>query len=187
MPDLVELFRRSVEQAGARVGTISDQWQLPTPDDDWDVRALVNHLLNENLWAPPLLDGLTIADVGDRFDGDQLGDDPSAAWSAAASASVAAVSAAGALDRTVHVSFGDISGREYVSQLTCDHLIHGWDLARAIGLDDQLDQELVEWAYDFISPQVEGWRSAGAFGPEVEVPAGASRQDQLLGLTGRRP
>ena len=187
MADLVDLFRRSVEQVGARVATIDRQWALPTPDDAWDVRALVNHLLNENLWAPPLLAGMTIAEVGDRFDGDQLGDDPLGAWSEAASASVTAVSEAGALDRTVHVSFGDISGREYVSQLTCDHLIHGWDLARAIGADERLDPELVDFAYDYLLPQVDGWRSAGAFGPQVDVPAGAGRQDQLLGLTGRQP
>ncbi len=93
----------------------------------------------------------------------------------------------GALARTVHVSFGDISGQEYVSQLFCDHLIHGWDLARAIGADETLDPDMVAYAYDFLLPQVDGWRSAGVFGPPVEVPAGVSRQDQLLALTGRRP
>lgn len=187
MSDLVELFRRSVEQFGARVETIGDRWHLPTPDDEWDVRALVNHVLNENLWAPPLLEGMTIAEVGDRFDGDQLGDDPLAAWAEASSASVAAVAAAGALERTVHVSFGDIPGREYVSQLICDHAIHGWDLARAVGGDERLDADLVDFAYDYLVPQVDGWRSAGVFGPRVDVPAGAGRQDELLGLTGRRP
>lgn len=187
MSDLVELFRRAVEQFGDRLPGIGDRWRGPTPDAEWDVRALVNHVLCEDLWAPPLLHGMTIAEVGDRFDGDQLGDDPGAAWAAAAAASIAAVEEDGALDRTVHVSFGDISGREYVSQLVCDHLIHGWDLARSIGADEQLDPELVEVAYEFLAPQVDGWRSAGAFGPAVDVPAGASRQDQLLALTGRHP
>jgi uncharacterized protein (TIGR03086 family) len=187
MPDLVALFARSVEHFGARLPLIGDRWPDPTPDAGWDVRALVNHVLNEDLWAPPLLDGMTIAEVGDRFDGDQLGDDPQAAWAEAAAASVAAVSEPGALDRTVHVSFGDIPGREYVSQLTCDHLIHGWDLARAIGADERLDPDLVDFAYEFLSPQVDGWRSAGAFGPRVEVPTGATRAEQLLALTGREP
>lgn len=187
MADLVGLFSRAVEQFGGRIGAIGDRWDLATPDEGWDVRALVNHVLAEDLWAPPLLDGLTIAEVGDRFDGDQLGRDPEAAWAAAAAASVAAVAGDGALDRTVHVSFGDISGREYVSQLVCDHVIHGWDLARAIGADERLDPELVDFAYDFLSPQVDGWRSAGAFGPQVDVPAGAGRQAELLGLTGRGP
>lgn len=187
MAGLVELFERAVHQCGERVRVIGDRWSAATPDAEWDVRALVNHLLGENLWAPPLLAGNTIAEVGDRFDGDQLGSDPEAAWAAAAAASIAAVGEEGALARTVHVSFGDISGEEYVSQLTCDHLIHGWDLARAIGSDERLDPELVDFAYGFLAPQVDGWRSAGVFGPPVAVPAGAGRQAELLGLTGRTP
>jgi uncharacterized protein (TIGR03086 family) len=187
MADLVEMYGRAVEHFGRRVEAVGDQWQAPTPDTEWDVRALVNHVLAENLWAPPLLDGMTIAEVGDRFDGDQLGDDPAGAWAAAASSSVASVAGEGALERTVHVSFGDIPGREYVSQLVCDHLIHGWDLARAIGADEALDPDLVDFAYEFLAPQVDGWRSAGVLGPRVDVPAGADRQSELLGLTGRDP
>lgn len=187
MTDLVELFERTVTQFGARVAAIGGQWSAATPDTEWDVRALVNHVLSENLWAPPLLEGSTIADVGDRFEGDQLGDDPQAAWDAAAARSIGAVAEAGALDRTVHVSFGDISGREYVSQLVCDHAIHGWDLARAIGADEEIDADLVDFAYDFLLPQVDGWRAAGVFGPQVEVPADAGRQAELLALSGRDP
>lgn len=187
MADLVELFARGVEQYGRRLEAVGDRWPAPTPDTEWDVRALVNHVLVENLWAPPLLEGRTIAEVGDRFDGDQLGADPAAAWAAAAAASVAAVGEDGALDRTVHVSFGDISAREYVSQLVSDHLIHGWDLARALGDDGPLDPELVDFVYDFMAPQADGWRSAGVFGTRVDVPAGADREAELLALTGRDP
>lgn len=187
-PDLVGLFGRAVEEFGRRVPVIGDdQWGAPTPDTEWDVRALVNHVLAEDLWAPPLLDGMTIAEVGGRFDGDQLGDEPTAAWTRAAAGAVAAVGQPGALERTVHVSFGDISGREYVSQLVCDHVIHGWDLARATGADERLDPELVEFAAGYLTPQIEGWRSAGVFAPPVDVAAGAGAQDRLLALTGRRP
>lgn len=185
--DLVELFERAVTRFGGQVAVIGDRWTAATPATEWDVRALVNHVLSEDLWAPPLLSGATLVEVGDRFEGDQLGNDPEAAWTAAAAPAVAAVTEPGALDRTVHVSFGDISAREYVSQLVCDHVIHGWDLARAIGAVELIDDELVDFAYDYLAPQVEGWRSAGAFGPEVEVPAGAGRQAELLGLTGRNP
>lgn len=186
--DLVAMFARAVGGFGELVGMIGpDQWQAPTPDTEWDVRALANHVLVEDLWAPPLLEGLTIAEVGDRFDGDRLGAEPARAWSDAAEAALGAVGGDGALDRTVHVSFGDIAGREYVSQLVCDHLIHGWDLARGIGADDGLDGDLVEFALGYLAPQVEAWRSAGAFGPVVEVPDGASAQSRLLALTGRRP
>jgi len=187
MADLVELFERAVTRFGGLVTAVGDRWTAATPDTEWDVRALVSHVISENLWAPPLLAGSTIADVGDRFDGDRLGDDPDAAWATAARASIAAVAEPGALDRTVHVSFGDIPGQEYVSQLVCDHVIHGWDLARAIGEGERIEDDLVDFSYDFLLPQVDGWRSAGVFGPKVELPPGAGRQAELLALSGRRP
>ena len=36
-----------------------------------------------------------------------------------------------------------VPGREYTMQLFADHLIHAWDLARAIGVDERLDAGLV--------------------------------------------
>jgi uncharacterized protein (TIGR03086 family) len=176
-----------VDEFGARVHAVGDdQWGAPTPDAEWDVRTLVNHLVNEDRWAPPLLEGATIAEVGDRFEGDLLGDDAEAAWAEASAAAVAAARADGALGRTVHLSFGDFPGEFYLSQLVCDHVIHAWDLARGIGGDEALDHELVEWVHGFLAPQVDGWRAAGVFGPPVETPADADLQTKLLGLTGRR-
>jgi uncharacterized protein (TIGR03086 family) len=188
MANLVSAFERAVDEFGRRFTEIrEDQWQLPTPDTEWDVRALANHVLLEDLWAPPLFEGRTIAEVGDRFDGDQLGDDPAATWERASEAAVEVVHEDGALERVVHVSFGDISGREYLSQLVCDHVIHAWDLARAIGADERLDPKLVDFAAGFLTPQIEGWRSSGVFGPPVAVPPGADPQVALLCLTGRQP
>jgi uncharacterized protein (TIGR03086 family) len=80
----------------------------------------------------------------------------------------------------VHLSFGDVPGREYLGQLTADHVIHAWDLARGIGGDDRLDPELVEFVHDFMAPQVDQWRAAGVFGPAVDVPADADLQTKLL-------
>ena len=56
----------------------------PSVCDEWDVRALVNHIVSGNLWVPELVGGKSIADVGDRLDGDVLGDDPVAAYDASA-------------------------------------------------------------------------------------------------------
>ena len=141
--DIPAVFRRSVAEFGTRAGQIGDhQWQAATPDEGWTVRDLVNHVVGEDLWAPPLLAGSTIAEVGDRFDGDVLGAEPRAAWAAASAGAVRAVEENGAMDRIVHLSFGDFPGREYTLQLFADHLIHAWDLARAIGADERLDRGL---------------------------------------------
>lgn len=187
MADLVGLHRRAVEGFDTRVQAIrDDQWQSPTPCDGWDVRALVNHLVNEDLWTKPLMEGRTIAEVGDEFEGDLLGDDPKTAWAEARDEAHTAVAAPGALERTVHVSWGEIPAREYVMQLLNDHLIHSWDLARGTGGDDSLDPELVELCYEWAEPQEELIRRSGVFGDRVDVAPDADLQTRLLAIMGRR-
>ena len=187
MTETARLFERAVTEFGRRVQEVlDDQWSASTPCSDWDVRTLVNHLVNEDKWMPPLLEGKTIEDVGDAFDGDLLGNDPKSAWKSAAAEAVEASSREGVDERIVHLSFGDFPGHVYISQVLSDHVIHAWDLARGIGAEDQLDPELVEYVYSFLKPQAEAWRSAGAFGEAVEVASDADRQTQLLALAGRR-
>jgi uncharacterized protein (TIGR03086 family) len=186
-PNLVALHRRAVQEFGARVRSVGDdQWHLPTPCSEWDVHDLVNHLVNEDRWTTPLLEGYTLEQVGDRFDGDLLGEDPLGSWDAASREAVATVAGEGMLEKTVHVSFGDISGQEYVSQLTTDHVIHAWDLARAIGDPEALPSELVDFVRRYLEPQVDTWRSAGVFGRAVDPPPDADDQTRLLALAGRR-
>src|SRR6516164_5416342 len=84
--DIPAMFGRAVAEFDARVRQIGDhQWQAATPDEDWSVRDLVNHVAGEDQWAPPLLAGSTIAEVGDRFEGDVLGSVPKAAWTKSSS------------------------------------------------------------------------------------------------------
>jgi len=190
MPEtsLVELFRRSIDRCGALVDQIRpDQWSAPTPCSDWDVRALLNHLTSEQLWAPHLVAGETIEQVGDRYDGDVLGDDPAAAWHAAAPGSVAAFAEPGALERAVHLSYGDESCREYLTQMLTDAAVHGWDLARGIGADDRIDPEAASLLLAHWRERQELVRGSGIFGDEVAVPDDADDQAKLLGLLGRRP
>ena len=75
--DEATAFRRASEGFVDRARKIGpEQWSGPTPCTEWDVRTLVNHVAGEYLWVPEMLAGKTIADVGDRLDGDLLGDDP---------------------------------------------------------------------------------------------------------------
>jgi uncharacterized protein (TIGR03086 family) len=185
--DIPAMFGRAVAEFGARVGQIGDhQWRAATPAGDWSVRDLVNHLAGEDLWAPPLLAGSTIAEVGDRFEGDVLGSDPKAAWAAASAVAVRAVEADGAMDRIVHLSFGDFPGGEYTLQLFADHLIHAWDLARAIGADEHLDEELVTSCATWFDAMEEAYRSAGVIAARPPVPGDADAQTVLLARFGRR-
>jgi uncharacterized protein (TIGR03086 family) len=184
MADLKELHRRNLDRFGVHVTGVDDRWNGPTPCTEWDVRMLVNHLVSENLWMPPLLDGQTIADVGSRLDGDLLGDDPRSAWDASAKESVVAVEAAD-LAAIVHVSYGDITAEAYVFDVMTDLAIHGWDLARAIGEDEALDPETIDVLFDHFKPQEKSLKASGAFGPRVDPPPGADKQTQLLAVFGR--
>ena len=187
MADLVELFARSVREFGSRVHLIEgDQWDNPTPCSEWSVRDLVNHLVYEDVWAPDLFEGKTIEEVGDRYEGDLLGNAPHKAWDEASAAALGAVRAPGALERTVHLSFGDTSAKEYTTQLLNDHDVHAWDLARGIGADERLDSELVDWLLGEMKPIEDLLKESGAFGDRVEVPAGAGAQAKLLAVMGRR-
>lgn len=163
-----------------------DQWHDPTPCSGWDVRALVNHVVGEQLWVPPLLAGQTIADVGTRFDGDQLGDDPAAVWRSGSEDAAAAWSAPGAWDRSVALSFGVVPATVYASQLTADMLIHGWDLAKAVGAAEPDEADLVRLVLADVEPDIENWRAAGAFGPAPETAPDADDLTRLLALAGRR-
>lgn len=183
----VEFYRRATEEFDRRMHAVTPgAWTAPTPCAEWNVHDLVNHVVNENRWIPPLLAGKTIDDVGDSLDGDLLGSDGYASWDDSRKQALAAAQATEP-NATVHVSFGDIPADMYLSQVAFDHVIHSWDLARATGADEQIASDLVPFAHDFIAPQAEMWRQGGSFGSVVSLPAGADRQSELLALTGRDP
>jgi uncharacterized protein (TIGR03086 family) len=130
--------------------------------------------------------GATIEEVGDRFDGDVLGDDPAARARAAAAEAVAAVGQRIPEGGTVHLSYGEERLEEYVQQLAADHLVHAWDLAMATGTDPTLDPELVDAVAEWFAEREEMYRSVGAIGDRV-TGAGDDAQSRLIASSGRDP
>jgi uncharacterized protein (TIGR03086 family) len=187
MTSVLELYTRASDGFAQRLDAVTaDQWHAGTPCADWDVRQLVGHVLYEQLWIPPLVSGETIAEIGDRFEGDQVGDDAPGAWRAARKLALESLSAEGALTGTVQLSSGPDSTISYLWQITADTLVHTWDLARAIGAWERLDPECVDAVTEQLLPHVDGWRAAGVFGAAVEVEEDADPQTRLLAMTGRR-
>jgi len=183
--DLMDLHRRTVEGWQRTLeGVDAGQWDSPTPCTDWNVRDLVNHVVGEDLWTQPLLAGKTIAEVGDQFDGDVLGDDPVGTSRAATSEAVAASAKHLPAGGMVNVSWGQIPAEEYVRQLASDHLIHAWDLAAATGQTRDLDPELVADVAEWFAPNEEMIRSAGVIAAHQDL-AGDPQTDLLAGY-GRR-
>ncbi len=188
---LLEQYAHALTEFGSRVELVGDeQWSDPTPCTEWDVRTLVAHVVDEARWAPYLLSGGTVAEAGDRFSGDALGDDPRAAWRDAGAAAREAFSAEGALDRTVSRCLpgtsGEMGARDYLWDLTVDATVHAWDLARAIAADERLDAELVRRIHNEREKDPGAFVDKGLFAPPVQVAAHADLQARMLGMMGRR-
>ena len=184
--DAEELYRRTVLAWNDRVAAVHpDAWSDPTPCADWSVRELVNHVTYENKWAIPLFAGSTVAEVGEQFEGDLLGDDPAAASLAAAEDAVAAAATRIPQGGTVALSFGDTPVDEYVTQIAADHLVHGWDLAAATGGDRRFDPEVVAAIATWFADREELYRGAGAIGPAADKTG--DPQDDLIASFGRDP
>lgn len=184
--DLNTLYHRAVETWAERVkGVRSEHWDSPTPCQEWTVRDLTNHVAGEDLWTTPLMQGSTIQEVGDRFDGDLLGEDPISSALAAAGEATRSVAETLPTDGTVHLSYGEESMAEYVHQLAADHLVHGWDLAVATGGDTSLDPALVAEVSAWFADREELYRQAGMIGPRTLVEG--DPQADLLAAFGRDP
>lgn len=187
VPTAAVLHPKALDAFGRQVRRIAPhQWTAPTPCAGWSVHDLVNHLTAEQLWVPELLMGSTAADVGGRFDGNVLDDDPVAFWQAAADAAGEAFGVPGALDVTVHLPGGDLGASDYCARLTADAVVHTWDLARGIGADPGLSDELTDFALTELAGYGDDLATSGLFGPPVATSGTAGPLTRLLGLTGRR-
>ena len=161
VPAAIDAFTDKVSAVPA------DRWNQPTPDTEWTVRDLVNHVTGEHLWVPHLLGGETLEQVGDRYDGDVLGDDQVTAWITAADASRKAwLHVQPGLQ--VHLSSGLTPVDEYAAQMHLDLVIHGWDLARGAALDDSIDPDVAQQVLDYVAPLATAWSAAGLFAAPVE-------------------
>ncbi len=165
-------------------GVSDDQLAKATPCAGWDVRALLNHVVSGNWWAAELAAGRTIADVGDRLDGDVLGVDALGAYEASAVAARAAFEAPGAMDAPCAVSYGPVPGSVYCGHRFLDVFVHGWDLAVATGQPARLDPALAEACLEVVRPQAAMLAASGMFGTET-APDGDGPQAVLLAMLGR--
>ena len=75
---------------------------------------------------------------------------------------------------------GDVAGLVVLDEL----VVHGWDIAVAIGESYAPSVEEVEAAMSFVAA-FDAPRDGNLFGPVVVVPHYGSALDRLLGLTGR--
>ena len=117
-----------------------------------------------------------------------LGDEePTHAWEQARAALSEITHDPAALALEVDGPTGTMPAGEIIGRfVTMDLVVHTWDLARAIGTDDHLDEDAVRRAYEILKPMDAMIRRPGVFGPKVDPPDGADLQTEFLCFLGRR-
>lgn len=175
------------------VGGVPDELlDAPTPCPAYTLGDLVEHVGG----AASAFTGAAVKDTGDATsqgasgDASRLSDDwrtriprdlaaladawrDSDAW--------AGMTKAGGVDLP-----GEVAGLVALDEL----VIHGWDVARAMGQAYEVDAGSLEAVHAFVAqfsePGMEEAR-AGLFAAVVEVPEDAPLLDRVIGLTGRDP
>jgi uncharacterized protein (TIGR03086 family) len=167
-----------------------DQLDAPTPLPAYRVSELIDHIGG-------LAQAFTCAARKERSElTDRTPADPSgplsADWRQAVPSDLETLAAAwadpAAWTGTTHIA-GDDSPAEVVGLVVTDELVvHGWDLARAIGADYDAEPDLVAGARQFldmvISPELPSGDTV-AFGPPRDCPRNASPLDEVIALCGR--
>mgnify|MGYP003499182988 CR=1 FL=1 len=178
-PDLATRHRERASRFAAVIDGVTD-WDAPTPVREWSARDVVAHLTS---WFPEFLaaGGVTIP-VGDPRTPDvswarqaaavqALLDDPASAETTFAHPYVPPQSLAGAIDTFYSV----------------DIFMHTWDLARASGQDDNLDEATCTELLTGMQSMADLIRGSGQFGEQQPVADDAPVQHRLLAFIGRDP
>jgi uncharacterized protein (TIGR03086 family) len=178
--------------AGPLRAVTADQLTATTPCGDYDVRALVDHLAwgavlsqraatrmpLEHDWSSltpaPFLDGVPVEQ-----------------WAAAVPAELDTAADAwadpAAWEGETLIGTTPMPAEVVGPLMLAEFVLHGWDLARAIGAPYDVPAELGEATLAAVQPVAQMGRDGGWYGPEVPVPADAPAFDRALGLTGRDP
>jgi uncharacterized protein (TIGR03086 family) len=182
--DIAERYRRVAGRFTARANEVSDTaWENPAPCDGWVARDVVRHMVE---WMPAFLAsaGGPALPVGPSVD-----DDPARAWAVLDGGIQSLLDDPAASAATIeHPQAGthrldDAIGTFFLG----DVLVHTWDLARATGLDEDLDADEVHTMLVGMEPMDAMLRSSGHYGPKVEVSPDADEQTRLIAFTGRQP
>ena len=182
MTEIADRYRRHAARFVEKVAAVpADRWDSRSPCDEWTARDVVGHVVS----TQGMFEGL----VGREIEpGPAVEDDP-----------VGAVTTAfGQIQRhlddpaTADVEFDGFFGRSTFAAavdrfLTFDLVVHGWDLARAAGLDDTIESDEIPKLTAAVEGFGDAMRRPGAMGPALEPPADADDQGRLIALLGRRP
>jgi uncharacterized protein (TIGR03086 family) len=165
---------------GARLnGVGADRWSSASPCEEWTAHDVAVHVINTHRRVRAALGDVSYEEIDPDAD-------LWAEWSPASGAIRAALSDESQASKTVGGVFGEQPFESLVGRLLCaDTLIHTWDLARATGQDDRVDEDAARRALEFLTPIDEAIRRPGGFGPKLPARPDADAQARLLAFSGR--
>ena len=175
--DLKDLERAFASTGAVLGGMTSAQLDESTPCASWTVRDLVNHIVGGTAYFAAMAETGQPPEGGEDLPDAAAAADRVARYNQGAALAVEAFSADGAMDRVMHLPFGDLPGSVFVNIAAIDTFTHGWDLAKATGqptdLDPALATEMLGVAQAFLPDEMRGPEPA-PFGPRAEAPAGGA-------------
>jgi uncharacterized protein (TIGR03086 family) len=184
-----DLLARVVNELRQVVDGIQpDQMSAATPCAEWDVRAVLNHVTGGSLMFAECVENGSISDeeFGRLMSSDLVGDQPSAAFGAAADRALAAFAQPGALERIVTLPFGTMPAGVASSIAIFDLTVHALDLADATGQTNALDPDVLQAGWEaaqaMLSPEL---RAAGLFAEAKPCADDAPLADRLMAFSGR--
>jgi uncharacterized protein (TIGR03086 family) len=185
MSEIADRYRKRAAGLNARVEAVpADNWGNQSPCEDWTARDVVRHVVDTS--------AMFLGFIGkDAPSGPSVDDDPVGAWHAARDAIQAGLDDPSIASKEYEGMMGPTNFEASVDRfLSADALIHTWDLARAAGLDEQLDPEDVSASLAAMEAMEAEFgdmmRQSGAFGAEVDAPHDADEQTRLLHFLGRK-
>ncbi len=192
MEDIVRLHERALDEAARLVdGVTPAQMSLPTPCSEWDVRALLTHLVGGNLRWVSVAQGRPLPRPpaqGARPSPELLGDDPATAYRRSAAVLTEAWQDPLLLDQQFDIPFGLMPGRAALTLHVVETVTHGWDLAKATGQSPAFDPDVVRTALHFTQETLPPSRPPGSpFAEAVPVADEAPEIDRLAAYLGRTP
>jgi uncharacterized protein (TIGR03086 family) len=171
-------------------GVRPDHMEKSTPCSEWDVRALLAHLVGVNQVFAAAVRGEEPKSMSDE---ELLGDDPAGAYRRSVEEAVAAWASPDALEQTLHLPFGHMPAAFAIGIHFIDNLVHRWDLATATGQDHLLNAESAGLALQMVqqnfaalpADQIRG--EGKPFGAEVPWEDEAPVHERLVAFLGRHP
>ena len=178
----------AADAAARTVANVSPgQFGQPTPDTEWDVRTLLNHLI---LWTSYSMEARAHGEsVGqDLMDRDFAAEDSFAVgYRAQLDKALAAWSDPAAWQRELNVMGTPTPAADIAALLIAELVLHGWDLAAATGQPYEVAAATADAALAAVTANADLFRQYKGFADPVEVPPSATALDRVLALSGRDP